>query len=273
MTMKAFCFFPLIGTVLLVGCSTQATPAAVATELPTIAPTNTALPTQTPTALPPTDTPAPTPTKTPMPPTPTATESPFLFRDDFEGELSSEWEWLGEAPDFWSLSAVPGALRIILQPTNISDIDPVNFLIQTAPDGNFEISTLVQFAPSSNFQFAGLLIYQGQGSAIQFGRAFAQCPVAGFCKGNAIYFDIVEQSGGGKPNFATEVVNEGQAYLRLRREGITYTGYYSEDGSDWIEIGVHESNITPDYIGLIASQAYEAETTADFDYFTIEALP
>ena len=26
-------------------------------------------------------------------------------------------------------------------------------------------------------------------------------------------------------------------------------------------------------VGLIAAQAYQAETTADFDYFTIEPLP
>jgi len=61
--------------------------------------------------------------------------------------------------------------------------------------------------------------------------------------------------------------------LRLRREGTTYTGYYSEDGANWTVIGQHTSNLTPFRVGLIAAQANEAETTADFDYFTIVALP
>jgi hypothetical protein len=50
---------------------------------------------------------------------------------------------------------------------------------------DFEIATLVRFTPTSNFRVAGLLIYQSQGSAMQFGCAFAQCPIAHVCAGNA----------------------------------------------------------------------------------------
>lgn len=232
--------------------------------------TATQIPTATDT-LPPPPTDTPLPTDTPIPPTPTATEPPFLFRDDFEGALAEGWQWIGEDPTHWDLSSVPGALRITLQSTNIFDGEPKNFLVHEAPNGDYEIATLVHFNPSSNFQFAGLLIYQSQGNALQFGRAFAQCPDV--CIGNAIYFDIIEGGKGGKPNYATAAQSLDQAYLRLRREGNIYTGYYSEDGTDWIVIGKHESGITPVFVGLIASQGYQVETTADFDYFTIEALP
>jgi len=228
--------------------------------------------------LQPTDTPIPSPmplppTETPVPATPTATVSPILFRDDFEGALADGWAWIGEDPTHWNLTEAPGALRIILQPSNMNDGEPKNFLVRAAPGGNFEIATLVKFTPTSNFQSAGLLIYATQGNAMQFGRAFAQCPIANVCIGNAIYFDIIEGGAGGKPNYATAVTGQSQAYLRLRREGTTYSGYYSEDGINWTLIGQHTSSITPLYAGLIASQAYQAETTADFDYFTIEALP
>jgi len=238
-----------------------------------IAPTSTTqapLPTDTPIPPPPTETPFP-PTDTPVPPT--ATTSPYLFRDDFEGVLAEGWQWFGEDPSKWSLTQAPGSVRIILQPGNIIDGEPKNFLVREAPNGNFDLATLLRFTPSSNFQFAGLLIYQSQGNAMQFGRAFANCPNSA-CQGNAIYFDIIEAGAGGKPNYATVVTSPSQAFLRLRREGATYTGYYSEDGTTWIEIGKHESSIiSPLYVGLIGSQAYQAETTADFDYFTIEALP
>lgn len=239
-----------------------------------VAPTSTPLPpqpTDTPIPPPPTETPLP-PTDTPLPPT--ATTSPYLFRDDFEGVLAEGWQWLGEDPAKWSLTQAPGSVRIILQPGGFNDGEPKNYLVRQAPAGNFELATLLRFTPSSNFQFAGLLIYQSQGNAMQFGRAFAQCPNPAFCLGNAIYFDIVEAGAGGKPNFVTAVQNPSQAYLRLRRTGTTYTGYYSEDGATWTEIGKHESSvISPLSVGLIGSQANQAETTADFDYFTIEALP
>ncbi len=239
-----------------------------------VATTSTALPPQpsdTPIPPPPTETPLP-PTDTPLPPT--ATTSPYLFRDDFEGVLAEGWQWLGEDPAKWSLTQAPGSVRIILQPSTMGRGEPKNFLVREAPGGNFELATLLRFTPSSNFQFAGLLIYQSQGNAMQFGRAFAECGNPSLCIGNAIYFDIVEAGAGGKQNFVNAVQNPSQAYLRLRREGTMYTGYYSEDGTAWIEIGKHESSIiSPLFVGLIGSQAYQAETTADFEYFTIEVIP
>ena len=100
---------------------------------------------------------------------------------------------------------------------------------------------------------------------------FAQCPFD-VCKGNAIYFDLAEAGKEGAPNFATMQTNTSEAYLRLRREGTTYSGYYSEDGMNWTLIGEHTSNIQPLSVGLVAAQAYEGETIADFDYFKIQAL-
>jgi cytochrome c len=243
---------------LIVGCTqaTETPPTPTLTPEPTLAPTNT--------SVPPTDTPVPTPTDTPL---------PILCQDDFNDVLADGWSWLGEDPRHWSLSDVPGALRIILQPSNMGDGEPKNFLVRDVPEGNYEIATLLHFKPESNFQFAGLLIYESQGNAMQFGRAFARCGIETVCIGNGIYFDIVEGGGGGKPNFVTAVKSDSLAYLRLRREGTTYTGFYSENGITWAIIGKHESNITPKYVGLIASQAYEDETSADFDYFTVEALP
>jgi cytochrome c len=243
---------------LMLGCTltTRVLPTPTLTPEPTQVPTNT--------PVPPTDTPEPTPTDTSV---------PILFRDDFNDVLADGWSWIGEDPRHWSLSDVPGALRIILQPSNMGDGEPSNFLVRDVPEGKYEIATLLHFKPESNFQFAGLLIYESQGSAMQFGRAFAMCGIETVCIGNGIYFDIVAGGGGGKPNFVTAVKSDSLAYLRLRREGTTYTGFYSENGITWAIIGKHESYITPKYVGLIASQAYEAETSADFDYFTVEALP
>ena len=308
MKRTGFASLVLIATI-VVGCG-PTTPAPTATPYPTYtpyptptpvpptltptpAPTDTPVPTDTsvPTATPgPTDTPIP-PTSTPVPPTPTSppptqTKAPtppetptvpptagpvILFRDDFDGSLAAGWGWVREDPAHWNLADVPGSMRIILQPGGLIFNTANNLLLREAPASNFEIATLVRFTPTSNFQFAGLLIYQDPSNAIQFGRAFCNWPDK--CVGNGIYFDNIQYGELGGSNYATVTPNPSQAYLRLRREGATYTGYYSEDGANWTVIGQHTSNLTSFRVGLIAAQAYEAETIADFDYFTIQALP
>jgi beta-xylosidase len=164
-------------------------------------------------------------------------------------------------------------LRIVIQSGNIGYGEPTpnNLLLREAPAGNFEIATLVNFTPTSNYQFAGLLIYQDDETAIQLGRAF--CNATDVCVGNGIYFDSIQNEINLGTNYPTTTLNQSQAYLRLRGEGATYTGYYSEDGINWTVIGQHTRNFDSFRIGLIAAQAGEAETTADFDYFTIETLP
>jgi beta-xylosidase len=213
----------------------------------------------------------PLPTDTSIPPIPTSTVSPLLFRDDFDGALATGWQWLHEDPTHWNLNEAPGYLRIIVQPSSINGERIRNFLVREAPKGNFEIATLLRFTPTKNFQIAGLLVYQEQSNALQFGRAFSECSTG--CSGNAIYFDSFQAGNFGPSNFATKVNNASQAYLRLRRVGNTYTGYYSEDANTWLKIGEHESSITPSYVGLIGAQGFEGEAPADFDYFTIEVLP
>jgi hypothetical protein len=60
-------------------------------------------------------------------------------------------------------------------------------------------------------------------------------------------------------------------YLRLVREGNTYTGYYSEDGQNWIVTGKHVRDFSKAQVGLIAAQA-PVEIPAVFDYFTMNIL-
>jgi hypothetical protein len=93
------------------------------------------------------------------------------------------------------------------------------------------------------------------------------------CIGNAIYFDNIQNDVYGPTNFATIVETKSLAYLKLRREGAIYTGEFSLDGTDWLQIGQHNSNINPVFVGVIAAQAEFEETNSDFDYFTLRELP
>jgi regulation of enolase protein 1 (concanavalin A-like superfamily) len=213
-------------------------------------------------------------TDTPTAEVPTATSAAvtsILFRDDFDNALAEGWNIVREVSSHWSLTEKPGAWRITLQAGAIGDAipePPTNLLLHEAPSSDFEIATLVHFTPVSNVQFAGLIVYQDDLNAVQFGRAY--CDLSEMCVGNGIYFDNTSDIS---KNFATVTSNPSIAYLRLRREGTTYTGYFSEDGESWIIIGQHISNITPLQVGLTAGQVLEGETIADFEYFTMETLP
>jgi hypothetical protein len=90
--------------------------------------------------------------------------------------------------------------------------------------------------------------------------------------GNAIYFGNTVQGQDGCPSFQTVTKSETETYLKIRREGNLYSGYYSPDGITWTLTGQHIAELESISIGLFAGQSGVTET-ADFDYFLIETLP
>jgi beta-xylosidase len=240
-----------------------------ASTTPTPAPT----PTASPAPVTPAPTAVPTPTASPAAVTPAPTGSPIvtpssLFRDDFDRTLAAGWEWLNEDPSAWNLTEEPGLLRIYITPRSIRDEDPKNFLVRPAPTGDFVLETFMRFEPVRNFEFAGLLIYEQQRSAVQFGRGFAlDCGPA--CMGNALYLEGVATGVSTGPNIGTSVDETGTAYLRLARLGNEYSAFYSVDGASWTAVGRLEATISPQFVGLIAGQGPPAANAADFDYFMI----
>lgn len=214
----------------------------------------------------PTNTPKPaTPTPTPLP---TATPTPFpVLRDDFSGELQPGWSWIRENQNLWSLTSEPGYLRIVLTGGKY----PRNLLVREVASDNFQIVTHLLFTPTSNFQFAGLLVYQDDENLIQLGRAY--CNLPNTCVGNGIYFDMVQSGQGIGPNFETNTQLVDEAYLRIDKVGLLFTGYYSEDGENWIAIGEHDFFMADPKVGLIAGQSNVEGRFALFDYFSIVEMP
>jgi len=221
----------------------------------------------------PTATPIP-PTNTPLPPpptlVPTATPDPLLFRDDFDSALAEGWSWTKEDNRYWNLTSNPGWLEITALPGHVSEGTIRNMLLRSAPDGNFELETHLNFKPTGNFQIAGLLIYESGANFTQFGRAFCgPCPA-----GDGYYFDMTIDNNFTGENFGTAAPTADTLYLRLRREGNTYTSYGSEDGINWKVIGTHTTDMTPAFVGLVSGQAVNSNPKpAQFDYFIINALP
>lgn len=249
------CFFVLALMVLVLSaCATPATPAPIPTE------TSTPIPSITP--IPPTAT---------VEPSPTATPDPFLFRDDFDGVLDKDWQWIREKDKYWNLTKNAGWLEIMARSGNIGDSTISNMLVRPAPEGNFELETQLKFKPAGNYQIAGLLIYESAENHIVFGRAFCSAPA---CVGDGYYFDFISDGNFTPENFATKAPETDTLYLRLLRQGDIYTAYGSEDRVEWKVIGTHNSSLKPLFIGLVAGQAYQTTPkAAQFDYLNINALP
>jgi hypothetical protein len=59
------------------------------------------------------------------------------------------------------------------------------------------------------------------------------------------------------------------AYLRIVKEGNTYTGYYSADGTNYTQVGdIQTAQLEDPKIGLIACAG--TGLVANFDYFYIQ---
>lgn len=192
------------------------------------------------------------------------------FRDDFDATLGAGWQWLNEDPDNWSLSAVPGTLQINVDGGQVSDETIRNLLLRPAPAGNFQIETKVTFKPNADFQVAGLIVYESPPNLIQAGRAF--CDLPDVCVGEGLYVDYYNNGNFVTPNFAAAYTDR-DAYLRLVRQGDTYTFQSSSNGNEWILRGGTVSTMNPLQIGLVAGQNTVDLVPALFDYFEVRGLP
>jgi serine/threonine protein kinase/regulation of enolase protein 1 (concanavalin A-like superfamily) len=190
------------------------------------------------------------------------------FTDHFNTQLADGWTWLHEDPAGWTLSS--GWLRIMANTGSFfGATPPSNVLLRDPPQGDFEMTTRLRFSPTSNFQFAGLIIFQAPGNLLKIGHAYAECGRV-TCLGEGLYVDNVVRGTLEGSNYATPY-DSGEVYLRLGRQGDTYTASYSTDGQTWTEIGSHTHAFILPRVGLIAGQSRENTIWAEFDFFSIEA--
>jgi hypothetical protein len=191
------------------------------------------------------------------------------FDDDFTSPtLNPKWHWTREDTTHWSLTAFPGFLRIVTQRKDIwRSNNSAPLLMQSlqpfSSDG-LVIQTRIVIAPIANHHQGGLVIYANDDNYVRFTYAYIDGPKFEFAKeigGNFQQFQVPAPSG----------IND--FHLRIVKFGMTYYGYYSQDGEHWILIGVHENvNISPSEIGLSAFNAEDVTSTeipADFDYFRV----
>ena len=184
------------------------------------------------------------------------------WTDNFDSvSLNSRWSWIREDPTHWNLTSNPGYLRIITQQGGLIDIGGTakNILLTAAPIGRYQITTRVTITPTENFQGAAIFVYQDDDNYLTIARRY----------GNENKVSLRKEVNGVQTTL--EVLEAATTlYLRIDRNGDTYTGTYSTDGIVWINIGGFDLTFNSPKVG-IGSQGGTSliEIPSDFDFFQL----
>lgn len=157
---------------------------------------------------------------------------------------------LGDAWTVWNPSdsrppvlvpGTPGSVRI---PITIGDINgsPNNLVLTDAPAGSFEITVRVSGGLGSDYETVGLVAYAGEGNMVVMTRRSHS-----FLGGNI--FCLATHNGGFTEKTAADPQKNADAYLKLKKSGNVFTGYYSYNGSSWSQIG---ETVTSSAVGSAA---------------------
>jgi hypothetical protein len=198
---------------------------------------------------------------------------PHFSAHEFEGELPSGWTWINQDPTHWTLTEVPGAVRIVSQRGSIAgDLrDAPNVLVDDAPAGHFDIVTRLTFNPTADSQNAAILIRLGDDGVISVGRGFCREEADASCVGSGVYFDGSDL-GCARVGMPT---TEEEVYLMLRKAGHSYIGYYGL-GDRWVEVGrCYHTAMKPAIVGItvINEEPDVPEIPADFHLLSVVERP
>jgi hypothetical protein len=230
---------------------------------PTARPTRPPLPTVV--VVPPAVASTATSVPTPVPPAATPT-----MPAGFSWSNGANWVTVSPNPDSSVATTETGALRIAAAPTNGgSDYFPTTSLnaprVLQRVQGDWTVETRLNFAPFANYQGAGVMM------------CFDSAPESSGCRRIAERAFRPEDGGqvvraiGSNVPFTSDVT-----YLRLRKEGTRYTGWYSSNGVDWTLGGQIDEQRSVQYLGLFAVRQpwdgnLDAYAVAEFTYFRAQA--
>ena len=190
------------------------------------------------------------------------------FDDPFEGTAlqNSNWQWQNE-PANWDIGKTRDGFLHIEGETNrnLWTSDASHFLYQETDADAFDVETHFFSRWDTSSGVNGLVVKSPADNnwvTIKFWSrdAWAKGQIQYQTRGQGLVADPAW-----RPEFgATEL------FLRLRKQGDTYTGWYKTREVDpWIEIGVTNFPLTPPLqLGIYAGVAAPSGTlTVDYDYF------
>ena len=198
--------------------------------------------------------------------------------DEFEGTALDTCRWNATVRgDANTLEVADGHLSITTQPGDINggdNLDPRNFVLQHAPEGDWVATTRMRAPLMHQWQLAGLMAYGGDDDYVKLDVVARNAPGAPV----DLQTELVSEQGG---NFGAggnrlvdtaETAESGYFYLRLTKQGDTYTGEWSDGGISWTPIGEPVTNSADlDRIGLLAIGPEQVDpVVVDFDWFHLD---
>ncbi len=213
----------------------------------------------------------------------------IFFYDEFDSEnLNAPWAWIKEDPSRWSLTGTPGILQITATGGDMALAcrNHQNLLLQDALSENFEIQTKVTIRPTQNYQQGGLVIFEDMDNYIKLDLLWSDAFINdGNESGEGIEL-LSEQKGVFTPAWPAwpraylKLDNDG-VFLKIRKEGAWYDGYYSKDGQQWIRLGsISVPTIANPQVGIFALGSNNApncthavpDIPVDFDFFHLNSI-
>lgn len=178
--------------------------------------------------------------------------------DEFNSNtIGSQWSWVRENKNDWSLSKNPGSLVIKGQKGDIIGVSNTaeNILLQSA-NTDWTIVSKISFSrkPSAFNQQGGLIALQDDDNFVKLVYRSNPRPARGGAGGvldmivekNGNYFSL---AGLRSPDVITD--NNYSLILKLERKGGTITGSYSRDGKTFNKIGTAEIILRDTKAGMI----------------------
>ncbi|MEU7696222.1 DUF1349 domain-containing protein [Microbispora sp. SCL1-1] len=201
--------------------------------------------------------------------------------DEFDGTTLDNCRWNAIVrPDATAVRVSDGKLQL---DTTTGDIygstngEPKNFILQTAPDGDWTLETKVDAsALNEQYQQGGLMVYGDDDNYVKFD--FLATNAAGSTVARTI--ELRSEVGGTVQNPQPQVNNltTGVWWLRLKKEGDSFTGSYSSDGTTWTDLATNgtvavvknSAVANASKIGVYTIGTNQsASKTVTFDYFKL----
>ncbi len=194
-------------------------------------------------------------------------ESPPAFTradlsDEFNGaSLDAKWSWYNPPSAFDVGVTTSGQLHMVANKnTNFGGSSDSGVLLYQNTSGNFSVETKLSSDPGVNFEKAGIMV---RGNASNWVSLFYQAQ-------NGKQLELTTKVGGVASDHL-KAVTASPIWLRLERDGQTFTAYHSTDDSNWT-FGWSESVALNDSVSIgliIADGNANADYAGDFDYFRV----
>jgi len=182
--------------------------------------------------------------------------------DEFDGtSLDAKWSWYNPPASYDVGATTAGSLHMVAnRNTNFGGSSDSGVLLYQNTSGNFSIETKMASDPGANFEKAGIMV---RNNASNWVGLFYQAQT-----GKQVEL-TTKVAGVASDNL--KAVTASPVYLRLERDGQTFTSYHSTDGFGWI-FGWSVSVALDDAVSIgliIADGNANADFAADFDFFRV----